>query len=193
MAELNDNRGDGSRPADSLREAETWFQPLIDSLKDDVVFFLDAEGRVMSWNAGVQRVLGYQKAEFLGLPFERLFGPGGHAAAQRQLDRARTMGRSEEDCWYVRNDAREVWVSGALTAIWGSGQLRGYGNLLRNRTAEKQAAAERDELLERERAARADAERAHETKETFLTAVSHELRTPLNASWAGPICCLPEA
>ena len=55
MAELNNNGADGRRPVDSLREAETWFQPLIESLGDDALFFLDAEGRVMSWNAGVRR------------------------------------------------------------------------------------------------------------------------------------------
>jgi PAS domain-containing protein len=59
------------------------------------------------FNAGVQRVLGYEKTEVLGLPFERLFGPDDHAAAQRQRDQARTTGRSEEDCCFVRKDSGE--------------------------------------------------------------------------------------
>jgi signal transduction histidine kinase len=52
--------------------------------------------------------------------------------------------------------------------------------------ARRRAESQREELLERERSARADAEEANRAKDEFVTIVAHELRTPLTAilSWS---------
>ena len=67
-----------------------------------------------------------------------------------------------------------------------SGRVIGVSKVARDISSIKRVLREREELLEREKAARAEAERISRMKDEFLSTLSHELLMPLNAilGWA---------
>jgi PAS domain S-box-containing protein len=175
---------------ESLRESEERFRLLVEGVVDYAIFMLDANGHIVTWNAGAERINGYSAQEIIGKHFS-IFYPKDAVDSgwpDHELQKAATEGRYQEEGWRLRKDGSHFWAHVTITPLRdASGHLRGFAKLTRDLSERKRAesreeyAAMRDQMLEAERAARIEAQRAARMKDEFLATLSHELRTPLNA------------
>ncbi len=137
------------RSEERRRESEARIRLLVDSITDYAIFMMDAEGKVMTWNAGAQNLTGYSPAEAIGQPRDQYYIDSdlNIDAPSQALRIAAEKGRYVNEEWRQRKDGSRFWASVVITALRDAeGSLTGFVNITRDMTERRQAEELRDQL-----------------------------------------------
>ncbi len=159
----------------TLRESEERFRLVVEGVREYAIFQLDTEGNIASWNAGAQRLKGYESAEIIGRHFSVFYPQEAvlNDEPRQILARAVRHGQSEGEGWRVRKDGSRFWANVVVTALRDSnGHLLGFAKLTRDTTENR----ERAEALTK---AKELLELRVEQRTAVLTRVNLELRSEI--------------
>ncbi|WP_170162350.1 ATP-binding protein [Caldimonas tepidiphila] len=175
-----------------LAEGEQCFRQFVES-SDDVFWVADlAACQLLYVSPGFERLWGATAAELLADPqvWSRAVAAEDAARLPQPFfaeDPQRLAADTVREYRIVSRDGETRWIRDRRFFLRGpDGRGTRLGGVVEDITERKAREIEREELLDRERAARVEAEALASSKDEFLAVVSHELRSPLNAirGWA---------
>jgi PAS domain S-box-containing protein len=127
---------------EALKHSEQRFRLLVQGVTDYAIYMLDPQGHVSNWNAGAQRIKGYQRDEIVGQHFSRFYTPEDRARGlpERALQTAAREGKFENEGWRLRKDGTRFWASVVVDPIYDDrGDLIGFAKITRDITERREA------------------------------------------------------
>ena len=123
-------------------EIRSFLAAIVES-SDDAIAGKDLESKVVSWNAGAERMFGYTAAEMLGQPMTRLQSPDRPEEEARILEEVMRGGIRHFETVRVRNDGQPIEVSLTVSPIRNArGDIIGNSSIARDITERKRAERE---------------------------------------------------
>ena len=126
---------DQVKPPAAERADDGYYRLLVAGITDYAIYMLDLDGRVISWNAGAQRIKGYTANEIVGQNFARFYSEKDQADGlpRRALRTAATEGKFEAEGWRVRKDGATFWAHVVIDPIRDdAGELIGFAKITRD-------------------------------------------------------------
>ena len=130
------------------RSGEEQLRLILESATDYAIFSMDRDGRVITWNSGAERLLGFTEDEIIGRDARIIFTPEDCAikAPEHEMETALAEGRAANERWHVRKDGSRFWGSGLMMPLQVGDSQPGLIKIMRDRT-ERQRHEEMQRLL----------------------------------------------
>jgi formate hydrogenlyase transcriptional activator len=104
-------------------------------VQDYALFLLDADGQVVAWYSGAERIYGYKSAEVLGQHVSLFYPDEGtlRVKLDEEWKRAAAEGHVGMEGWHVKKDGSRFWANVLTTALKDkNGGLQGFARVVRD-------------------------------------------------------------
>lgn len=114
-----------------------WADLFITSLEEYAVFAIGLDGTLLTWQRGVEAVLGYDREAFVGQRAALIFTDSDREGGvpESEMSSALRDGQALDERWHLRADGSRFWGSGLMVALYGdAGEAVGLAKIVRDRT-----------------------------------------------------------
>jgi PAS domain S-box-containing protein len=124
----------------ALKKNEERYRLMVEGVKDYAIFMLNTEGKIMTWNEGGHKIIGYVPDEIIGKHFSVFYTSAdiNIRMPEDELEIAVKTGKFETEALRIRKNGSVFWAHIVLTPLYNEhNELIGFCKVTRDITESK--------------------------------------------------------